>query len=78
MNSETLRLILRFQLENLEELRAKKENCRGGEVSDAQLGIDASQNEFVVQEQLVADIAMSRQHWSSYRVRRPPNQLACA
>ncbi|OIW24684.1 hypothetical protein CONLIGDRAFT_102739 [Coniochaeta ligniaria NRRL 30616] len=60
MDAETLSLVLRLQLDDLEELKDKKGKGREGEVSDAQLAIDAYQNELAVQEQLITDLAMSR------------------
>jgi hypothetical protein len=57
MDAETLSSVLRFQLEDLEELKDKKGKGREGEVCDAQLAIDAYQNELLVQEQLFTDLA---------------------
>lgn len=60
MDAETLSLVLRLQLENLEELKDRKGKGREGEISDAQLAVNAYQNELMVQERLSSDLLIAR------------------
>lgn len=60
MDAETLSLVLRLQLEDLEELKDRKGKGREGEISDAQLAVNTYQNELMAQEQLTSDLAIAR------------------